>query len=185
MARTPSVMIPLGFEAPKFALLDVKSNLIMKSDDLFGKKGTLVMFICNHCPFVKHINQQIVQIANDYLNSGIKFIAISSNDIINYPEDSPIEMKKNAIKEKFIFPYLYDKTQIVAKNYDAACTPDFFGFDKNLKLKFRGRLDNSNMNKINNIERELFFSMIAISENKKVPYNNPSLGCSIKWRNDG
>ena len=94
MARTPSVMIPLGFEAPKFALLDVKSNLIMKSDDLFGKKGTLVMFICNHCPFVKHINQQIVQIANDYLNSGIKFIAISSNDIINYPEDSPIEMKK-------------------------------------------------------------------------------------------
>ena len=125
MARTPSVMIPLGFEAPKFALLDVTSNLIMKSDDLFGSKGTLVMFICNHCPFVKHINQQIVQIANDYHNSGIKFIAISSNDVINYPEDSPIEMKKNATKEKFNFPYLYDETQIVAKNYDAACTPDF------------------------------------------------------------
>ena len=100
MARTPSVMIPLGFEAPKFALLDVTSNLIMKSDDLFGSKGTLVMFICNHCPFVKHINQQIVQIANDYHNSGIKFIAISSNDVINYPEDSPIEMKKKCDKRK-------------------------------------------------------------------------------------
>jgi len=128
MARTPSVMIPLGFEAPKFALLDVTSNLIMKSDDLFGSKGTLVMFICNHCPFVKHINQQIVQIANDYHNSGIKFIAISSNDVINYPEDSPIEMKKNATKEKFNFPYLYDETQIVAKKLRCCLYTRFFYF---------------------------------------------------------
>ena len=185
MARTPSVMIPLGFEAPKFALLDVKSNLIMKSDDLFGKKGTLVMFICNHCPFVKHINQQIVQIANDYLNSGIKFIAISSNDIINYPEDSPIEMKKNAIKEKFIFPYLYDKTQIVAKNYDAACTPDFFIFNDSNKLVYRGQLDDSRPG--NNIEvtgidvRNALNALINLKEIN--PKQKPSIGCNIKWKN--
>ena len=184
MARTPSVMIPLGFEAPKFALLDVKSNLIMKSDDLFGKKGTLVMFICNHCPFVKHINQQIVQIANDYLNSGIKFIAISSNDIINYPEDSPIEMKKNAIKEKFIFPYLYDKTQIVAKNYDAACTPDFFIFNDSNKLVYRGQLDDSRPG--NDIESDGSDMENAIQclkdglENKEL--QKPSIGCNIKWK---
>ena len=107
------------------------------------------------------------------------------NDVSYYPEDSFDNMIDFSISNKLKIPYLYDETQNVAKSYDARCTPDFFGFDKNLKLKFRGRLDNSNMNKINNIERELFFSMIAISENKKVPYNNSSLGCSIKWRNDG
>ena len=183
MARTPSVMIPLGFEAPKFALLDVTSNLIMKSDDLFGSKGTLVMFICNHCPFVKHINQQIVQIANDYHNSGIKFIAISSNDVINYPEDSPIEMKKNATKEKFNFPYLYDETQIVAKNYDAACTPDFFIFNDSNKLVYRGQLDDSrpgnNIPVTGNDIRKAFDSIL--SSKKIVSNQKPSIGCNIKW----
>ena len=185
MARTPSVMIPLGFKAPAFELLDVKTDQIIKSEDLFGIKGTLIMFICNHCPFVKHINEQIVQIANDYKNSGIKLIAISSNDIINYPEDSPVEMKKIAIKEKFIFQYLFDETQIVAKSYDAACTPDFFIFNNSKKLVYRGQLDDSRPG--NNIDvtgidiRNALDSLINL---KKVnPVQKPSIGCNIKWKN--
>ncbi|MDC1396337.1 thioredoxin family protein [Flavobacteriaceae bacterium] len=185
MARTPSVMIPLGFKAPAFELLDVNSDEIIKSEDLFGIKGTLIMFICNHCPFVKHINEQIVQIANDYKNSGIKLIAISSNDIINYPEDSPVEMKKVAIKEKFIFPYLFDETQIVAKSYDAACTPDFFIFNNSKKLVYRGQLDDSRPG--NNIDvtgidiRNALDSLINLKEVN--PVQKPSIGCNIKWKN--
>ena len=185
MARTPSVMIPLGFKAPAFELLDVNSDEIIKSEDLFGIKGTLIMFICNHCPFVKHINEQIVQIANDYKNSGIKLIAISSNDIINYPEDSPVEMKKIAIKEKFIFPYLFDETQIVAKSYDAACTPDFFIFNNSKKLVYRGQLDDSRPG--NNIDvtgidiRNALDSLINLKEVN--PVQKPSIGCNIKWKN--
>ena len=185
MARTPSVMIPLGFKAPAFELLDVKTDQIIKSEDIFGIKGTLIMFICNHCPFVKHINEQIVQIANDYKNSGIKLIAISSNDIINYPEDSPVEMKKIAIKEKFIFPYLFDETQIVAKSYDAACTPDFFIFNNSKKLVYRGQLDDSRPG--NNIDvtgidiRNALDSLINLKEVN--PVQKPSIGCNIKWKN--
>ena len=185
MARTPSVMIPLGFKAPAFELLDVKTDQIIKSEDLFGIKGTLIMFICNHCPFVKHINEQIVQIANDYKNSGIKLIAISSNDIINYPEDSPVEMKKVAMKEKFIFPYLFDETQIVAKSYDAACTPDFFIFNNSKKLVYRGQLDDSRPG--NNIDvtgidiRNALDSLINLKEVN--PVQKPSIGCNIKWKN--
>tara|TARA_B100000768_G_scaffold69758_1_gene67026 strand:+ start:3456 stop:4013 length:558 start_codon:yes stop_codon:yes gene_type:complete len=185
MARTTSVMIPLGFKAPQFELLDVNTDKIIKSEDLFGTKGTLIMFICNHCPFVKHINEQIVQIANDYKNSGIKLIAISSNDIINYPEDSPVEMKKVAMKEKFIFPYLFDETQIVAKSYDAACTPDFFIFNNSKKLVYRGQLDNSRPgNKIDVTGtdiRNAFDSLISLKEIN--PVQKPSIGCNIKWKN--
>ena len=185
MARTPSVMVPLGLEAPKFELLDVKTDKLVKSEDLFGKKGTLIMFICNHCPFVKHVNQQIVQISKDYQNSGIKLIAISSNDIINYPDDSPSEMKKVAIKENFTFPYLFDETQIVAKNYDAACTPDFFIFNNSNKLIYRGQLDDSRPG--NNITvtggdiRNALKSLINFEEIN--PVQKPSIGCNIKWKN--
>ena len=185
MARTPSIMIPLGFKAPAFELLDVKTDQIIKSEDLFGIKGTLIMFICNHCPFVKYINKQIVQIANDYKNSGIKLIAISSNDIINYPEDSPVEMKKVAMKEKFIFPYLFDETQIVAKSYDAACTPDFFIFNNSKKLVYRGQLDDSRPG--NNIDvsgmdiRNALDSVINLKEINTI--QKPSIGCNIKWKN--
>jgi peroxiredoxin len=185
MARTPSVMVPLGLEAPKFELLDVKTDKSVKSEDLFGKKGTLIMFICNHCPFVKHVNQQIVQISKDYQNSGIKLIAISSNDIINYPDDSPSEMKKVAIKENFTFPYLFDETQIVAKNYDAACTPDFFIFNSSNKLVYRGQLDDSRPG--NNITvtggdiRNALESLINFKEIN--PVQKPSIGCNIKWKN--
>ena len=185
MARTPSVMVQLGLEAPKFELLDVKTDKLVKSEDLFGKKGTLIMFICNHCPFVKHVNQQIVQISKDYQNSGIKLIAISSNDIINYPDDSPSEMKKVAIKENFTFPYLYDETQTVAKNYDAACTPDFFIFNSSNKLVYRGQLDDSRPG--NNITvtggdiRNALESLINFEEIN--PVQKPSIGCNIKWKN--
>jgi peroxiredoxin len=178
-------MVPLGLEAPKFELLDVKTDKLVKSEDLFGKKGTLIMFICNHCPFVKHVNQQIVQISKDYQNSGIKLIAISSNDIINYPDDSPSEMKKVAIKENFTFPYLYDETQTVAKNYDAACTPDFFIFNSSNKLVYRGQLDDSRPG--NNITvtggdiRNALESLINFEEIN--PVQKPSIGCNIKWKN--
>jgi peroxiredoxin len=178
-------MVPLGSEAPKFELLDVKTDKSVKSEDLFGKKGTLIMFICNHCPFVKHVNQQIVQISKDYQNSGIKLIAISSNDIINYPDDSPSEMKKVAIKENFTFPYLFDETQIVAKNYDAACTPDFFIFNNSNKLIYRGQLDDSRPG--NNITvtggdiRNALESLINFEEIN--PVQKPSIGCNIKWKN--
>ena len=138
MARTPSVMVPLGFKAPKFELLDVVSNTILKSENLFGKKATMIMFICNHCPFVKYVNKQIVEIANTYDSLGISFIAISSNDIVNYPEDSPEKMKKVASIENYSFPYLYDESQDVAKAYDAACTPDFFVFNSNKEFVYRG-----------------------------------------------
>lgn len=178
-------MLSLGTKAPDFELWDTVSNSTKTLKKIKGSNGTLVMFICNHCPFVKHINQQIVQIANDYHNSGIKFIAISSNDVINYPEDSPIEMKKNATKEKFNFPYLYDETQIVAKNYDAACTPDFFIFNDSNKLVYRGQLDDSRPG--NNIEvtgtdvRNALNALINLQEIN--PIQKPSIGCNIKWIN--
>ena len=110
MARTPSNMIPIGFNAPDFELYDTKSKKILKSENIFGEKCTLLMFICNHCPFVIHVNKEIVKIANDYQDKGISFIAISSNDVNNYPEDSPNEMTKMALKEEYPFPYLYDET---------------------------------------------------------------------------
>ena len=143
MARTPSNMVPIGFKAPKFELYDTNSKKKLKSDNIFGEKCTLLMFICNHCPFVLHVNKEIVKLANQYQNKGISFIAISSNDILKYPEDSPEKMSEVAVKEKYIFPYLYDQTQQVAKEYDAACTPDFYIFDKYKKLVYRGQLDDS------------------------------------------
>ena len=185
MARTPSTMVPLGFKAPKFKLYDVISEKILKSEDLFGSKATLLMFICNHCPFVKYVNKQIVEISKLYSSSEIKFIAISSNDVINYPEDSPELMKEVAKTEGYSFPYLYDETQEVAKSYDAACTPDFFVFDHNHKLVYRGQLDDSRPG--NDIQltgkdiKEVFDSILnsrTISTLQK-----PSIGCNIKWKN--
>ena len=143
------------------------------------------MFICNHCPFVKHVNQQIVQISKDYQNSGIKLIAISSNDIINYPDDSPSEMKKVAIKENFTFPYLFDETQIVAKNYDAACTPDFFIFNNSNKLIYRGQLDDSRPgNNITVTGQDIRNALESLINFKEInPVQKPSIGCNIKWKN--
>ncbi|MDQ3844442.1 MAG: thioredoxin family protein, partial [Bacteroidota bacterium] len=146
MARAPrweSVMIPLGTEAPDFSLPDTVSGKQLRFADVAGEKGTVVMFICNHCPFVQHVNPELVRIAHEYISKGIGFVGISSNDVETHPEDCPEQMKEQAEKVGYPFPYLYDETQQVALAYDAACTPDFFVFDKNKKLVYRGRLDNS------------------------------------------
>ena len=133
MSLTPSNMLPLGTIAPNFKLLDVTTNSYVSINDSVGKFGTVIMFICNHCPYVKHINSTISNIANEYIDD-LSFIAISSNDIINYPDDSPEKLKKQAIDHQFNFPYLYDETQNVAKEYKAACTPDIYLFDSKLSL---------------------------------------------------
>ena len=143
------------------------------------------MFICNHCPFVVHVNKEIVKMANEYQKKGVSFIAISSNDVINYPEDSPKKMNEIALKEKYTFPYLYDETQQVAKDYDAACTPDFYVFDENNKLVYRGQLDDSRPgNDIpvsGNYIRSVFDCLLSSKEiNIK---QKPSIGCNIKWIN--
>jgi peroxiredoxin len=183
MSRTPSNMLPLGTTAPDFDLIDVTSNKNVSLNELKGKTGTMIMFICNHCPFVKHVNSTIASIGHKYHGNDINFIAISSNDVVNYPEDSPELMKSNAIENNFNFPYLYDESQEVAKDYDAACTPDFYLFDSELKLIYRGQLDDSRPgNEIECDGSDLKNAMDCLLEGKE---NNktqkPSIGCNIKW----
>ncbi|NND64007.1 MAG: thioredoxin family protein [Flavobacteriaceae bacterium] len=184
MARTESKMLPLGTKAPFFKLTDTVSGDLMSLTDLKGSKGTIIMFICNHCPFVKHVNEEIVRVANDYSVTGFGFVAISSNDVENYPQDGPEEMWKTANENHYPFPYLYDETQQVAKDYDAACTPDFYVFDAELKLVYRGQLDNSRPgNGIPVNGRDLREALDNILNNN--PQRNdqkPSIGCNIKWK---
>ena len=184
MAKTPSNMVSLGTVAPDFNLPDVTSDSYVNLNDLKGLKGTLIMFICNHCPYVKHVNNTIVHLANIYQAKEVNFIAISSNDVINYPEDSPELMKKNAVEYNFSFPYLYDKTQNTAKEYDAACTPDFYLYDSNLKLVYRGQLDDSRPgNGIDCDGRDLKNAIECLLENKEnISIQKPSIGCNIKWK---
>ncbi len=184
MARTPTTEIPLGFTAPKFELQDVVSAKTFTFEQLKGEKGTVVMFICNHCPFVILVREEIVRLAHDYLSKGIGFVVISSNDAENYPEDAPDKMKTLAEQLQFPFPYLYDASQEVAKAYDAACTPDFSVFDAEDKCVYRGQLDDARPG--NNITpdgaslRKVFDYLIA---NKTLDFEQkPSLGCNIKWK---
>ena len=184
MALTPSNMLPLGTKAPDFTLIDTVDSKKKSLNELKGQKGTLIMFICNHCPFVKHINHELSQLAKDYISKGIATIAISSNDVENYPQDGPYKMKQNAIDNDFIFPYLFDQTQSVAKAYDAACTPDFFLFDDTLELVYTGQLDDSRPgNGIPVTGKDLRKAMDAILEGKPIDVNQkPSMGCNIKWK---
>ncbi|WP_299523073.1 thioredoxin family protein [Winogradskyella sp.] len=184
MALTPSNMLPLGTKAPDFSLIDTKDDQIKSLNDLKGNTGTLVMFICNHCPFVIHVNEQLVQLANDYKTKGIHSIAISSNDVVNYPQDGPDKMKTHAEANHYPFPYLYDETQDVAKAYDAACTPDFFLFDKDLKLVYAGQLDDSRPgNGIPITGKDLRAAMDALVNKTAIkPNQKPSMGCNIKWK---
>ena len=138
MAQTASNMMALGTKAPNFKLMDTITDHLMELDEIKGEKGTLIMFICNHCPFVKHVNEEIVRLANDYRPLGFGSAAISSNDIQNYPQDSPERMKETAAKNQYSFPYLFDGTQEIAKAYQAACTPDFFLFDAERKFSGSG-----------------------------------------------
>lgn len=184
MARTPSNMIPLGTKAPNFNLRNAVDDKVLSLDDLKGDVGTVILFICNHCPFVIHVNNELVRIANEYSKTKISFVAISSNDVENYPQDAPHLMKKVAEDLDYPFPYLYDETQEVAKAYDAACTPDIYVFDKDLKLVYRGQLDDSRPR--NGIEvtgndlRNALDCLLQGTKNTKT--QKPSIGCNIKWK---
>lgn len=184
MARTESNMLALGTVAPEFSLLDTVSQKTMNLHGLNGSKGTVIMFICNHCPFVIHVNPEITRLAIDYENMGIRFIAISSNDVENYPEDAPHFMRLKAKAENYTFPYLYDEHQEVAKDYNAACTPDFYLFNGELKLVYRGQLDDSRPgNKLPLNGKDLRNALDNLLSGKKIDSNQkPSIGCNIKWK---
>ena len=184
MAKTSSNMLPLGTEAPSFKLLDTISGVERSLNELKGPNGTIVMFICNHCPYVIHINQELVLIAKELSTKGIKVIAISSNDNENYPQDGPIAMELHARRMKYSFPYLYDKTQQIAKAYDATCTPDFYLFNPELKLTYRGQLDESRPgNDIPVNGSDLRHAVSCLIKNKNnTRTQKPSIGCSIKWK---
>lgn len=184
MARTPSNMLPLGTKAPPFKILDTITGEYLSLDNLKGNIGTVIMFICNHCPFVIHVNPELVSIAHEYTSKGISFVAISSNDATNYPQDSPEKMKTHAETENYPFPYLYDETQNVAKAYDAACTPDFYVFDKVLELVYRGQLDDSRPgNGIPVTGQDLRNALnCLINDNTNNTSQKPSIGCNIKWK---
>lgn len=184
MAATPSNMIPLGFDAPDFTLLDTVSGETKNLNGLKSDTATVIMFICNHCPFVKHVNDGLVKLGNDYMPKGISFIAISSNDANNYPEDSPEKMKRYAENLNYPFPYLYDETQEVAKAYDAACTPDFYIFDGSLKCVYRGQLDNSRPgNRLPVTGSDIRHALDNILAGEPVNDQQiPSIGCGIKWK---
>jgi thiol-disulfide isomerase/thioredoxin len=184
MANTPSNMLPLGTLAPNFNLLDTTSNRMISLDEAKGKKATLVMFICNHCPFVLHINSELAKLGNDYKENGVGIIAISSNDIENYPEDGPELMKIKSAEVGYSFPYLYDETQEVAKAYDAACTPDLFLFDSELKLAYHGQFDDSRPSlDIPVTGKDIRNAIDAVLTGEEVNQNQiPSMGCNIKWK---
>ncbi len=184
MAVTPSTMLPLGTIAPDFTLPDTISNKKFSLSELTSDKATVIMFICNHCPFVKHIQPQFTDVANHYQKKGITFIAICSNDATKYPADNPEHMREEALKNHYTFPYLYDESQEVAKAYHAACTPDFYVFDKDLKCVYRGRFDNATPGNNNPVTgKDLTQALDNILANKTIdPNQQPSLGCNIKWK---
>lgn len=184
MARTPSNMIPLGTTAPDFTLPDTISGKDLSLAELKSDKATVIMFICNHCPFVKHVDDQLVTVANDYQAKGVSFVAISSNDVENYPQDSPELMKVEAEKLGYPFPYLYDESQEVARAYDAACTPDFYIFDGKLECVYRGQLDDSRPGNGKPVTgKDLRAALDDILRGKAVSKPQiPSLGCGIKWK---
>lgn len=185
MARTNSNMIPLGSKAKDFKLYDTVSQSTVSFNEINGAVGTIILFICNHCPYVIHINPILIKISKKYKNLGVNTIAISSNDIDKYPEDSPLKMNKHAKANKYNFPYLYDETQEIAKIYDAACTPDIYLYNSNNLLVYRGQIDDSRPGNnepltggdlIHAIE-----CLINNVENTKI--QKPSIGCNIKWKN--
>ncbi|MEZ4814226.1 MAG: thioredoxin family protein [Bdellovibrionota bacterium] len=185
MALTPSNMIPLGTPAPKFSLTDVVSNSQIELEKYRGKKAVVLMFICNHCPYVKHIQEGLVALSSDYAsNKDVAFIAISSNDVENYPEDSPEKMKELALKYGYKFPYCFDETQEVAKAYKAACTPDFYILDSDLKIAYRGQMDDSRPGNGTPVSgSDLRIAIDALLNGTELSQlQKPSIGCNIKWK---
>jgi peroxiredoxin len=172
----------IGWQAEDFTLKDAYGNPF-RLFDLKGPSGTLVMFICNHCPYVRAVADRIARDARDLQKRGIVVIAVMPNDYVRYPEDAPEQMKRFAKEHDFSFPYVVDETQKVARAYDAVCTPDFFGFNAALELQHRGRLDASRTTLVPDARRELFEAMCRIAETGKGPMEQQaSMGCSIKWR---
>jgi peroxiredoxin len=184
MARTPSNMLPLGTIAPDFELLDIVTDTTRSYEDIAGAEATLVMFICNHCPFVKHIEDELINITNEYVLQGVGVVAISSNDIEKYPQDAPEKMKELAEEKGYPFPYLFDATQDIAKAYHAACTPDFYIFDKEKKLVYRGQLDDSRPGTDIPVSGKDIRNALDRILGGDIPDPNqkPSLGCNIKWK---
>lgn len=184
MAAVNSTMLELGTEAPHFSLPDVMSGNTYTKKGFRGNKALLVMFICNHCPYVKLIKEELVKYAADYMPKGVGIVAISSNDVENYPDDSPEKMKEDAEKFGYPFPYLYDESQEAAKAYKAACTPDFFLFDENQKLAYRGQFDDSRpKNGVDPSGSDMRKATDLILQGSSVPENQiPSIGCNIKWK---
>ena len=185
MSVTPSTMLPLGTRAPDFELVDAVSGKKMSLHTLKSNQATVIMFISNHCPYVVHLQKALVDIANEYQQKDIVFVAICSNDIENYPADAPDKMKTVAKQLGYPFPYLFDETQTVARAYDAACTPDFYIFDKNLACVYRGRFDDSSPGKkeVPVTGKDLRAALEAILAGNPVDsHQKPSHGCNIKWK---
>ena len=185
MVLTKTPICNFGEKANSFKLKGTDGKL-HKLEDYFGKNGILIMFICNHCPYVKAVIEDIVEDSNKLADFGIKSVAICSNDVKNYPEDSFENMIEFSKENNFKFPYLIDETQEIAKNYDAVCTPDFFGYNKNLELQYRGRIrELKQLKPVRSGESDLYKAMKKISETGKGPESQiPSMGCNIKWLNN-
>ncbi len=184
MALTASTMLPLGTKAPDFELPDVVSSKLISLSDYKGKQAILVIFLCQHCPFVKHIKAQLAQLSSDYANSNLGMIAISSNDVSTHPDDAPEHLQAMAQELSLTFPICYDETQEVAKAYTAACTPDFFLFDESLQLVYRGQLDDSRPSNGKPVTgADLRAAIEAVLAGKPVDAEQkPSIGCNIKWK---
>jgi peroxiredoxin len=184
MAQTESTMLELGTAAPDFALPDVVSGKTVRRDDFRGQKALLVMFICAHCPYVKHVEKGLAALSMDYDGDPISIVAIGSNDAVAFPDDNPAGLKRQAQTLGFRFPYLYDESQAVAREYKAACTPDFFLFDGNLKLVYRGEFDRSRPgNGIPVTGDELRAAIDDVIAGKAITREQrPSIGCNIKWK---
>ncbi len=183
MAMTASAMLELGTKAPDFSLPDTQGGTVSLTD-FDGAKALLVVFMCNHCPFVKHILYVLLNLAREYQPKGVAVVGISANDVDAYPEDGPEMMAQFAARMDFPFPYLYDATQEVAKRYHAACTPDFFLFDEDRKLVYRGQMDDSRPgNKVAVTGEDLRRALDAVLEGRPAPQEQkPSMGCNIKWK---
>lgn len=184
MALTPSTMLPVGTPAPGFALVDVVSGREVRLADFAGQPALVVMFLCNHCPYVKHLQAGLAAFGRDYASKGVAIVAISANDIVSHPEDSPDKMKAEAVRAGYVFPYLFDESQAVAKAYRAACTPDFFLFDYQRRLVYRGRFDDSRPGNGRPVTgADLRAAVDAVLANHAVPADQqPSMGCNIKWK---
>jgi len=183
MALTPSSMLALGTTAPDFTLPDVVTGRTVSLRDFEGKKAVLIMFICAHCPYVIHVREELARLGKDYAGKSLGIIAISANDIVNYPSDAPDKLKAMAVEMDYKFPFCFDDSQAVARAYTAACTPDFFLFDQKLSLVYRGQLDDSRPGKGSPNGRDLRAAIEAVlSESPVSGDQKPSVGCNIKWK---